>query len=382
MYDSDDSSDDETALKRYMGVVPYKRRKKRRMTTSHEPFKKEITPFDTTDDDEIFKDEELLSKTISTPRNLYEKYFFYKTSHPFSQFYSALFVVNGIIFKAAEYYMMYCKAMLFKDYKAADEILKASSPAKAKKLGRKIKNFDENVWTEKSRKFVIDGNYHKFSQNPSCKETLVNSGACLLAEASFNDVIWGIGWSENDVLADNKEHWRGTNWLGECLMLVRARFNLENLNSHSRLYYVHHLSNYYRDMLEDTQTDHAFMKSKTIYKNKKLVGWSPLLESICKPRSEPKEKKASESEFEFDTDTDSDCKYSARNTNKIIHKHVTQSSTKRRKTKNVESDLDEIDLFKTEEADDSIDTVFAHVSKEEYVTVTDTGTQTDSTFDF
>lgn len=42
-------------------------------------------------------------------------------------------------------------------------------------------------------------------------------------EASPIDTIWGIGLSEKDKRAWNKETWRGQNLLGEILTKVRDR---------------------------------------------------------------------------------------------------------------------------------------------------------------
>lgn len=42
-------------------------------------------------------------------------------------------------------------------------------------------------------------------------------------EASPKDTIWGIGLSEKDKRAWNKETWRGQNLLGEILTKVRDK---------------------------------------------------------------------------------------------------------------------------------------------------------------
>ena len=59
--------------------------------------------------------------------------------------------------------MMYGKAILFGDVEVAEKILKTTSPAQQKKLGRQVKNFDDDVWQREREKIVQDGNYYKFS---------------------------------------------------------------------------------------------------------------------------------------------------------------------------------------------------------------------------
>jgi ribA/ribD-fused uncharacterized protein len=118
-----------------------------------------------------------------------------------------------------EQYMMYQKAILFKDLKIAELIMKQNNPIECKKLGRKVKNFDNDIWNKNAKDIVCKGLFLKFSQNIKLKNFLLNTKDKILAEASPYDKIWGIGISVND--AKNGKAFNGTNWLGECLMKVR-----------------------------------------------------------------------------------------------------------------------------------------------------------------
>ena len=140
---------------------------------------------------------------------------------PFSQWYPAQFEIDGVTFEDAEMYMMYKKAMLFNDIETAEEILKSKHASESKQLGRTVKNFNKTIWENNCKKYVYDGNYAKFTQNPYLLEFLYNTGDTELVEASAEDRIWGIGLSEDDPRALNKETWDGTNWLGEILTKLR-----------------------------------------------------------------------------------------------------------------------------------------------------------------
>ncbi len=59
--------------------------------------------------------------------------------------------------------MMHGKALLFGDLPIAEEILSTTSPAQQKKLGRQVKNFDQEVWRREREKIVQEGNYYKFT---------------------------------------------------------------------------------------------------------------------------------------------------------------------------------------------------------------------------
>lgn len=104
-------------------------------------------------------------------------------------------------------------------------ILGAKTPAEAKKLGRRVKNFVPDIWNEHKFRLVTEGNYHKFSQHPELKTFLLNTGDRVLVEASPVDNIWGIGLAANTHGIENPSTWKGDNLLGYALMTVRDILN-------------------------------------------------------------------------------------------------------------------------------------------------------------
>ena len=139
----------------------------------------------------------------------------------FSQWYDAAFELDGIKYQTAEHYMMAEKARLFKDDEMLAKIIAASHPGEAKKLGRQVKGFKQEVWLEHRFSIVVGGNLGKFSQQQDLKEFLLNTGDRVLVEASPRDRIWGIGLGQNNPDAENPYQWRGLNLLGFALMEVR-----------------------------------------------------------------------------------------------------------------------------------------------------------------
>ncbi|PTB65604.1 DUF1768-domain-containing protein [Trichoderma citrinoviride] len=152
----------------------------------------------------------------------------------------------NIIYETAEHYMMYQKALLFKDQPSAHKILsKGQTPRKVKSLGRKVANFSESTWNAKREEIVRRGNYLKFTNavkevgfcrgsssgsiplvGGSLRETLLSTDDRELVEASPFDSVWGIGLKAADADENNREAW-GLNLLGKALMDVRARLREE-----------------------------------------------------------------------------------------------------------------------------------------------------------
>ena len=58
-------------------------------------------------------------------------------------------------------------------------------PSEQKKLGRNVKNFDNNVWNDVRDDLLLEILKEKFSQNFECKSYLQNTGDKRLIEATF-----------------------------------------------------------------------------------------------------------------------------------------------------------------------------------------------------
>ena len=101
------------------------------------------------------------------------------------------------------------------------EILACDNPRDYKKLGRKVRNFDSQLWDAHKYDIVVKGNKAKFSQNPELKAFLLSTGDAILVEASPYDRIWGIGMNRELAQRLPVEQWNGENLLGCALMEVR-----------------------------------------------------------------------------------------------------------------------------------------------------------------
>ena len=149
---------------------------------------------------------------VVTHKNIKYKFFW---NGIFSNWNESKFVFNGITFNCGEQFMMFTKAIAFKDNEAARKILNTESPKAQKKFGKEVKNFDSKVWDLVKYDLVKNGLREKFNQNPDMKSYLLKYKGYTLVEASPYDRIWGIGFDDLQAI-DNIDKW-GENLLGKIL---------------------------------------------------------------------------------------------------------------------------------------------------------------------
>lgn len=138
-----------------------------------------------------------------------------------SQWYPSPFEVDGYVYKTAEHFMMAEKARLFGDEEVFETILTLEHPGDAKKWGRKVRGFKEDVWKQYRSLIVEQGNLAKFRQHEELKQYLLQTQEAVLVEASPYDRIWGIGLRKDAHNVTNPNSWKGLNLLGFALMKVR-----------------------------------------------------------------------------------------------------------------------------------------------------------------
>jgi ribA/ribD-fused uncharacterized protein len=165
-------------------------------------------------------------------------YFFSAREQPhgiFSQWQRCTFTdpnYPDIKFHGTEQFMMYGKALTFKDSDIgnsdiAAKIIDAKTSKAQKALGRDLKGFSEKIWDTVKCGIVERGNYLKFTQNERFKKVLLETGDRLLVEASKNDKIWGVGYNATDAKRVSRDKW-GQKLLGIALMNVRQRIRAED----------------------------------------------------------------------------------------------------------------------------------------------------------
>jgi len=169
--------------------------------------------------------------------------FFYGCNDEFSymsNFYKCTFYDNnGNKYNNSEQYFMKMKQETFdpENIIIAKAIMKAKTPTEVKKLGRKVDNYNEDIWNNIRYKHMLNALKLKFSQNDDIKSKLLQTYPKKLYETSATDKIWGIGYNyiqlnkllqydlefkANGIVSDIIENnYFGKNLLGKALMEVR-----------------------------------------------------------------------------------------------------------------------------------------------------------------
>jgi ribA/ribD-fused uncharacterized protein len=154
---------------------------------------------------------------------------------PLSNWAASPFRLDGRDFHCLEQYLMWRKAVLFRDAAAAGEILACRTAPEAKARGREIAGFDEIAWYCRGKSLLYRGaRLGKFAQHAPSREALLETAGTILVEASNSDPVWGVGLAEYDRRCWDLAEWRGTNWLGEVLTTVRESIFAEMARANER----------------------------------------------------------------------------------------------------------------------------------------------------
>lgn len=132
---------------------------------------------------------------------------------------------EGKEFNSSEQMFMYQKAILFQDLEIAEIIVREKDPKRAKALGRKVRNFNAEVWNQHKIKLMYETVYQKFNQNSDLRDQLLCPGFRdkTFVEASPFDKVWGIGMHYDNLDCLEEKNWKGQNLLGKVLTDVKNK---------------------------------------------------------------------------------------------------------------------------------------------------------------
>jgi len=132
--------------------------------------------------------------------------------------------ISDVRYPTVEHYFQAQKAKEFGDDEIYKKMLDTPSGKAVKALGKKVKNFQKEVWDGKRLEIMMHGVKAKFVQHPELQKQLLETGDRQIGEADARDSFWGIGTSENTDKSVDPTKWKGQNRLGKILMALRDEF--------------------------------------------------------------------------------------------------------------------------------------------------------------
>merc|ERR1719384_1138464 len=133
--------------------------------------------------------------------------------------------------ETSEKAIMATKAALMSDRATFEKILMTADPASVKALGRQVAPFDGKLWDTHLDEVAFEFVRQKFASDPQLANTLLSTGNKIIAEATTNDNIWGIGISVGDPRVQDPVQWQGRNVLGSAMMRTREFLSTEALTA-------------------------------------------------------------------------------------------------------------------------------------------------------
>ncbi|KAI1690735.1 N-glycosidase [Ditylenchus destructor] len=118
------------------------------------------------------------------------------------------------------------------------KIMQLKNPAKIKQLGNVVQNtpgFDKVNWDKAKVDIMKKAVYHKFTQNATLHDALMNTEGSILVEASPFDSFWGASCGTDDPRIVDYKNYEGENMLGQILMEIRDKWIANKKGSKQRL---------------------------------------------------------------------------------------------------------------------------------------------------
>jgi ribA/ribD-fused uncharacterized protein len=137
-----------------------------------------------------------------------------------SNFHKTRFIYDGREWNSSEEAIMFLKATTFDDVEIAKQILENKNPFEARRLGRKVKNFNETLWRQVRENYVPHILKAKFNQVPHLREWLLSSDDAIQVETGY-DKTWSIRLPVGGVNHPNNWAEYGENFLYRTLMNIR-----------------------------------------------------------------------------------------------------------------------------------------------------------------
>uniref|UniRef100_A0A914HXX6 NADAR domain-containing protein n=1 Tax=Globodera rostochiensis TaxID=31243 RepID=A0A914HXX6_GLORO len=140
-----------------------------------------------------------------------------------NHFRCASLIIDGQRYICTEQYYMFYKARVFGDKRAMRQIMVTEDAKLMKKIGANVEGFDQEKWYKIAIQVMVIASVKKYEQNPELRRQLFETSGADLVEVNPTDQRWGIGLAMGDWRVREKRMWKGLNWLGRLLTMLRDK---------------------------------------------------------------------------------------------------------------------------------------------------------------
>jgi ribA/ribD-fused uncharacterized protein len=129
-----------------------------------------------------------------------------------------------------EQFLMATKAKMTGNSEQREAIMNEKTSIDIKRRGDRILwPAGRENWENLACDLLWIANKAKYEQNPTLRAQLFNTYGCRLVETDTGVSVWnaGISYTEKEKL-QNEESWRGLNWFGDLLTLLRQHLMMDS----------------------------------------------------------------------------------------------------------------------------------------------------------
>nr|CAD2185721.1 unnamed protein product [Meloidogyne enterolobii] len=152
-------------------------------------------------------------------------FIFHSQRFGFDNRFRSCFTLLGKTFSSVEQFFIWQKARFFGDLEIAEEVLMLDNPITIRRIGKRIRGYNQIEWNSVRNKVMYTGLWAKFTQNMQLFNQLRATNDGLIAQASASELYWSNGVCPKSARLKDPSQWEGENYLRKLLMELRSEIN-------------------------------------------------------------------------------------------------------------------------------------------------------------
>nr|CAD2182349.1 unnamed protein product [Meloidogyne enterolobii] len=134
-------------------------------------------------------------------------FIFHSQRFGFDNRFRSSFTLLGKTFSSVEQFFIWQKARFFGDLEIAEEVLMLDNPIAIRRIGKRIRGYNQIEWNSVRNKVMYTGLWAKFTQNTQLFNQLRATGDGLIAQASASELYWSNGVCPKSARLKDPSRW-------------------------------------------------------------------------------------------------------------------------------------------------------------------------------